>query len=346
MIEKKAAQFAEVEIKYDDSFLSANEKLAVNKLYQAAKIIDELFLEQVYSKNGDIKAKLSKSEDPADKAALNYFNIMFGPFDRLDGNKPFYGTDIKPQGANFYPADMKKDEFENWIKNNPGDEKPFTSEFTIIKREGSKLVSVPYSEYYKEKLLKVAAYLKEAAELTGNKSLKKFLTTRADALLSNDYYESDMAWMDIKESKIEIVIGPYEVYEDGLFNYKASYECFLTLVDPVESQKLKTFAKYLKEIESNLPIPQQYKNFTRGSESPIVVAQEVFSAGDSKAGVQTLAFNLPNDERVRQAKGSKKVMLKNIHDAKFQKILKPIAELVVDPEQLNYVTFDGFSIIH
>lgn len=342
MLEKKIAQFAEVEVKYDESLLNEREKAVVNKLYEAAKIIDDLFFEQSYSKNNEIKNKLIKSEKAEDKAALKYFNIMFGPFDRLDENKPFYGTETKPLGANFYPADMKKDEFEKWIKNNPLDEKSFTSEFTVIKREGSKLASVPYSEYYREKLLKAAKLLKEAAEYSDNASLKKYLLTRADAFLSNDYYVSDMAWMDIKDSKIEVVIGPYEVYEDGLFNYKASFECFLTLVDPVESQKLETFGKYLYDIENNLPIPQEYKNFERGSESPIAVVQEIFSAGDSKAGIQTLAFNLPNDERVRKAKGSKKVMLKNIHEAKFEKILKPIAEIVLDPEQLKYVTFGGF----
>jgi len=342
MLEKKIKQFAEVKVKYDETLLNEREKMVVKNLYEAAKLIDELFLEQAYSKNHELKNKLATSANTEDKTVLKYFNIMFGPFDRLDGSKPFYGTDTKPLGANFYPADMKKDEFENWIKNNPGDEKSFTSEFTIIKRDGAKLATVPYSEYYKEKLTKIAGLLNQAAEYSDNASLKKYLITRAKAFLSNDYYESDMAWMDVKDSKIEVVIGPYEVYEDALFNYKASFECFLTLVDPVESQKLKTFAKYLKDIENNLPIPQEYKNFTRGSESPIAVVQEIFNAGDCKAGVQTLAFNLPNDERVRKAKGSKKVMLKNIHEAKFEKILKPIAELVLDSEQLKYVTFDGF----
>ncbi|MBZ0200263.1 MAG: peptidase, partial [Ignavibacteriaceae bacterium] len=169
-----------------------------------------------------------------------------------------------------------------------------------------------------------------------------YLLLRADAFLSNDYYESDMAWMDLKDNTIEIVIGPYEVYEDELFNYKASFESFLTIKDPVESEKLAKFASYLTDIEKNLPIEEVYKNFTRGSESPIVVVNEIFSGGDTKAGVQTLAFNLPNDERVRSAKGSKKVMLKNIHEAKFDKLLVPIARAVMNDDQFEYVTFDGF----
>jgi hypothetical protein len=267
---------------------------------------------------------------------------MFGPFNRLEDDKPFMGTDKKPLGANFYPENMTKEEFEKFVKENPKNEKIFTSEFTVIRRKDGKLIAISYSEYYKEPLTKISNLLKEAAESAGNPSLKRYLSSRTDAFLSNDYYQSDMDWMDLKDNKIEVIIGPYEVYEDGLFNYKASFESFLTLKDPVESKKLEVFAKYLKDIEKNLPLDEKHKNYSRGSESPIVVANEVFTAGDTKAGVQTLAFNLPNDERVRKAKGSKKVMLKNVHEAKFEKLLKPIAEIVLDPDQLKYVTFDGF----
>jgi hypothetical protein len=237
---------------------------------------------------------------------------------------------------------MAKEEFERWIKDNPADEKSFTSEFSIIRRKNGKLVSVPYNEYFKEKLTAASTLLKEAAEFSDNPSLKKYLLSRADAFLSNDYYQSDMDWMDLKDHNIEVVIGPYEVYEDEMFNYKASFESFVTIKDPVETKKLEIFGKYLTDIEKNLPLDDKHKNYTRGSESPIVVANEVFTAGDTKAGVQTLAFNLPNDERVRQAKGSKKVMLKNVHEAKFEKLLKPIAEIVLASDQLKDVTFDAF----
>lgn len=342
MLQSKIDQFVKTDIKYDHSLLDENQKIVVQKLFEAAKIMDELFLEQVYSKNFEIREKLQNSNDPKDKLTLEYFNIMFGPFDRLDHDKPFYGNEEKPLGANFYPEDITKEEFDNWLKANPNDKESFTSEFTVIKRDGEKLIAVPYSEAYKEKLTKASKLLKEAAEYAENESLKNYLIKRADAFLSNDYYESDMAWMDLKDHTIEIVIGPYEVYEDKLFNYKAAFECFLTIVDPAETEKLKVFKNYLNDMENNLPIPNEHKNFERGSESPIMVVQEVFGAGDTKAGVQTLAFNLPNDERVRKAKGSKKVMLKNIHEAKFEKLLYPIAELVLDKEQLEYVTFDAF----
>jgi len=349
MVEETIAKFAPTELNYDSSSLDERQKMVVKKLYEASKIMDEIFLEQVYSKNDQIKADLMKQDTKQAKQELELFNIMFGPFDRLEHDAPFIGTEKKPLGANFYPEDMTKEEFENWIKANPKDEKAFTSEFTVIRRQDGKLVSIPYSEFWKDKLTEAAKLMKEAAEYADNPSLKRYLISRADAFLSNDYYQSDMDWMDLKDHAIEIVIGPYEVYEDGLFNYKASFESFLTIKDPVESKKLDVFKQYLRDMEIHLPIPDQYKNFDRGSESPLAVVNEIFTAGDTKAGIQTIAFNLPNDERVRKAKGSKKVMLKNVSQAKYDQLLVPIAEIVLEPDQLQYVTFDAFfthSLMH
>ncbi len=342
MLKEKIAQFVPVELKYDSSHLTAKQKIVVEKLFEASQLMDSIFLNQVYSKNEEIKAKLEASNDEVDKLKLQYFNLMFGPFDRLDHDKPFIGDKKKPLGANFYPENMSMEEFNNWIKDHPNDEKAFTSDFTIIRRDGKKLIAIPYSEAYKPQLTKAAKLLREAADNAENPSLKNYLNLRAKAFETNDYYESDMAWMDLKNNDIEIVIGPYEVYEDNLFNYKASFESFLTIKDPVESEKLKKFGSYLKDIENHLPIDDKYKNTERGSESPIVVVNEIYSGGDTKAGVQTLAFNLPNDERVRKAKGSKKVMLKNISDAKFEKQLKPISEIVMEKDQLPYVTVNAF----
>ncbi len=341
-LKKKIDHYSKTELTYDNSLLDDNQKVVVEKLYAAGKIIDRIFLDQVYSRNEEIEDILLKSADTTDRVVLEYFNINFGPFDRLDHEKPFYGNEQKPAGANFYPEDMTKEEFEIFLKENPEKEAEFTSEFTMIRRENGKLVAIPYTEYYETQLTEISKLMTEAAEYAENKTLKNYLLTRAIAFETNDYYESDMAWMDLKDHTIEVIIGPYEVYEDGLFNYKASFETFLTLVDPESTEKLKTFANYLTEMEEHLPIPQEHKNFERGSDSPIIVAQEVFSAGDTKAGVQTLAFNLPNDERVRKAKGSKKVMLINVHEAKFKKLLKPISEMVLDESQLQYVTFDAF----
>jgi hypothetical protein len=357
MLKEKIAKFVPTELKYDSSTLDEREKIVVEKLYLASKIMDELFLDQVYSKNYEIRKNLmEQAANGSEKAKLELelFTIMFSPFDRLDHDAPFIGTEEKPLGANFYPEDMTKEEFESWIKNNPGDEKAFTSEFTVIRRQDGhqtplsqtdstrKLVAIPYSEYWKDKLIEASKLLKEAAEYADNPSLKRYLNSRADAFLSNDYFQSDMDWMDMKDHKIEIVIGPYEVYEDGMFNFKAAFESFLTIEDPAESAKLDVFKKYLRDMEIHLPIPDEHKNFNRGSESPLAVVNEVFTGGDTKAGVQTLAFNLPNDERVRQAKGSKKVLLKNVQEAKYKQILIPISELVLDSEQVKYVTFESF----
>ncbi len=342
MLDSKIAQYAKTDVKYDENLLDDNQKVVVQKLFEASQIMDDIFLEQVYSKNIEMKAELEKSDNTEDINKLEYFNINVGPFDRLDHDKPFIGDTKKPLGANFYPEDMTKEEFTKWIEDHPEDEKSFTSEFTVIRRDGENLIAIPYSEFYKEKLSKASTLLREAASYADNKSLKNYLLLRAKSFETNDYYESDMAWMDLKDHTIEVVIGPYEVYEDALFNYKASFESFLTIVDPAETKKIETFGNYLTEMESNLPIPEEHKNFERGSDSPMMVVQEVFGAGDTKAGVQTLAFNLPNDERVRKAKGSKKVMLKNLHEAKYEKLLTPIAEIVLDEEQLKYVSFEGF----
>ena len=342
MLKEKIAKFAPTELKYDASNLDERQKIVVEKLYRAAKIMDELFLEQVYSKNSAIKTDLMVQDTEEAKYQLELFNIMFSPFDRLEHDAPFYGTEKKPAGANYYPEDMSKEEFEQWLKDHPEDEKTFTSEFTVIRRDGENLVAIPYSEYYKAKLDEAAKLLLDAAGYADNKSLKDYLTTRAVAFQNNDYFESDMKWMDLKDHDIEIVIGPYEVYEDGLFNFKAAFECFLTIKDPVESKKLDVFKSYLREMEIHLPIPDEHKNFERGSESPLAVVNEIFTAGDTKAGVQTIAFNLPNDERVRKVKGSKKVMLKNVQEAKYNKLLVPIAEMVLDDSQLEFVSFDAF----
>ncbi len=336
------SQFAPTEITYDSTLLDKRQKMVVEKLYQASRLIDSIFLRQVFAENVEIKNQLLDGKSEEDSLKLVYFNINFGPFDRLNHDAAFIDSYKKPLGANFYPQDMTKDVFENWIKNHPDDEKSFTSEFTVIRGKKDSLKAIPYSEFYQPELGRAAQLLREAADYADNPSLKKYLTLRANAFESNDYYESDMAWMDLNNNNIEVVIGPYEVYEDALYNYKASFESFVTIKDPEESAKLAKFGTYLKDIEKHLPIDDKYKNTERGSESPIVVANEVYCAGDAKSGVQTLAFNLPNDERVREAKGSKKVLLKNVHEAKFDKLLKPIAGIVLDKDQLKYVTFAGF----
>ena len=336
-------KFEPVDIDFDESVLSDGDRQALAKLVQAAKLMDEIFLRQVYAQNVDLRDALTAANTPDNAILKAYFDVNFGPFDRLEDDKPFINTGThKPEGANYYPADMTKTEFEEWVTNHPEDADALRGFFTVIRRDGEKLVAVPYSEAYQEFLEPAAKLLREAAALTENASLKTYLTSRADAFLSNDYYQSDMDWMDLKDHTIEIVIGPYETYEDELFGYKAAFECFITLVDADASQKLKAVGQYLNELEKRLPIPDAHKNFNRGSESPIKVVNEVFTAGDTKAGVQTIAFNLPNDERVREAKGSKKVMLRNVTQAKYDNISRKIMARVLHEDDLQKVSFDAF----
>ena len=339
-VQTQIDKFAPVQINYDESLLTDSNKRVLDKLVEAAKYIDKIFMIQVYYKNLVLQNALASGDYPV---LSEYFTINFGPFDRLEDDNPFINLDeYKPEGANFYPTDITKEEFENWIKDHPEDEETFTSNFTLIRRDGDKLISIPYSEAYRQYLEPASQLLKEAAEITENPSLKKYLNSRADAFLSNDYFQSDIDWMDLTDHTIEIVIGPYEVYEDRLEGYKASFETFITLVDPLESEKLSKVKRYLQEMELNLPIPDQYKNLNRGSASPIVVVQEVFTAGDTKAGVQTTAFNLPNDEKVREVKGTKKVMLKNIAQAKYEKCWIPIVNTVLSEKDLQRVSFDAY----
>ncbi len=335
-------KLAPVELEADLSNLKSSDFQVLTRLIEAGKIIDELFLLQVDPDNPKIREVLQQSTKPEDADYLELFNIMFGSWNRLEENTPFINNNEKPDGAGFYPEDMSKDEFSAWIKNNPETEADFINTFTVIDRDQTgKLIAVPYHVKYADKIDDLNLLLNEAAEITEDSTLAEYLRLRARDLLTDNYYDSDVAWMDLA-GDFEVVIGPYEVYEDQLFGYKAAYEAFICVVDHAESEKLTTVAKYLNELEAALPIPDQYKNFNRGSSSPVKVVQEIFSAGDTKAGIQTTAFNLPNDERVREAKGSKKVMLKNVAQAKYEKCWIPIVNTILAPEALRNVSFNAY----
>jgi hypothetical protein len=337
---KRLAAYATYDIEVPWDVIGEKNRPALEKLYEASKIMDEIFLRQVWAHNVELRDELARRGNPE---LLRFFWRNFGPWDRLDADAPVLVKEPKPPGANFYPPDMTKEEFENWIKNHPAEKAAFESSFTVIKRTADKgLEAVPYSKEYADLLAEASRLLDEAAALVDNESLANFLRLRAQAFLTDDYYESDMAWMDVDGNVIDLTIGPYEVYEDNLFNYKASFEAFLCVRDPEETKKLDGLKAFVPKMEANLPLPAEYRNTTRGMESPLSIVDEIFTAGDTKAGVQTIAFNLPNDERVRQAKGSKKVMLRNIGKAKFEKILTPIAQKVLAPEMLEYVTFDAY----
>src|SRR5438105_3387375 len=335
-VAQRTAQLPRTVIDYDHSLLNDNERQVVAKLIDASKLIDEIFWRQVSEDNPALRDRL-----PKPSAAYDYFVMNRGPWDRLKDDEAFIGMKKKPAGAAFYPEDLTKEDFERYVAAHPAKKDELQGLFTIVRRDGVDLVGIPYAAFYKDFLDPAAARLREAAALTANESLRSFLNKRADAFLSDNYRDSDMAWMDLN-GPIEVVIGPYEVYEDNLFNYKASFESFVTVVDAPESAKLAAYAHALPDMERNLPEPEQYKNLNRGTESPIRVVQEIYTAGDARRGVQTAAFNLPNDEFVREKKGSKKVLLKNVMDAKFQKSGRSIALRVLDPSVVGMLTFDAY----
>ncbi|HEV8660614.1 MAG TPA: peptidase [Thermoanaerobaculia bacterium] len=343
----RVTQLPRTTIDYDRSLLSDNERKVVEKLIEASKSIDEIFWRQASEQNPELRTRLQRqsSASPTDRAAYDYFIINKGRWDRLKENEPFIepfgAAGAKPQGAAFYPSDMTKDEFERYVTAHPDQKEALQGLFTVVHREGDRLVAIPFSRQYRELLEPAAMRIREAAALTDNAPLKTYLTKLADAIMKDDYRDSDMAWMDLG-GPIEVVIGPYEVYEDEMFNYKASFESFVTVVDRPESEKLAAYAHALPDMERNLPEPEQYRNPNRGSESPIRVVQEIYTAGDARRGVQTAAFNLPNDEYVREKKGSKKVLLKNVINAKYNQSGKPIALRVLDESQLPLLSFDAF----
>ncbi|HYM60328.1 MAG TPA: peptidase [Thermoanaerobaculia bacterium] len=343
----RLAQLPRTVIDYDRSLLNENERQVVSKLVEASKLIEEIYWRQVAEENVAVRTQLEKQagQSPLDRAGYDCFVANKGRWDRLDQNVPFIApfgpAGKKPDGSGFYPTDLTKEELEKYVAAHPDQKDALQGLLTVVRRDGAALKAIPYSKYYADKLVPAAQKLREAAALTTNEALRTYLTKCADAFLSDNYRESDMAWMDLA-GPIEVVIGPYEVYEDDLFNYKASFESFVTVVDKPESEKLAVYAKHLSDMERDLPEPEEYKNPNRGSDSPIRVVQEIFTAGDARRGVQTAAFNLPNDEFVREKKGSKKVLLKNVMDAKFRQSGKPIALRVLDPSQVDSLSFDAF----
>lgn len=342
---EKIKRFAPTAVAGDLSRLSQGDREALKKLIQAAALMDKIYARQLWSGTDSLRAKLEADTSPEGKERLHYYMLNGGPWSKLDHDVPFLEgvPATKPPEGNYYFADMTKEEFTAWVATLPElEQMKATGFFYTIRRNADRtLRMVPYSDEYRDLLEPAAQLLRDAAALTENASLRKFLSLRADAFLSNDYYASDVAWMDL-DSPVEPTIGPYEVYMDELFNYKAAFEAFICLRDDDETAKLATFATHLQEIENNLPIDKRYRNPKLGAMAPIRVVDEVAQGGEARPGIQTAAFNLPNDERVTAEKGSKRVMLRNIQAAKFRTILTPIAAVLIDPAQRPKIAFDPF----
>ncbi len=317
----------------DLSHLSDNQKQMVGKLIDASKIMDELFWRQAFGDNKD--AFLAKIND---EKVQKFADINYGPWDRLNGDQVFLsGYEEKPLGAEFYPSDITKEELNNATV----DDK--TGLYSVIKRdEKGQLYSVAYSVEYAQELEKAANLLREASTLADDKEFANYLSMRAEALVSDDFQPSDFAWMDMKNNPIDVVIGPIETYEDQLFGYRAAYESYVLIKDLAWSERLAKFAAFLPELQKGLPVDEKYKQEVPGSDADLNAYDVVYYAGHSNAGSKTIAINLPNDEQVQLEKGTRRLQLKNAMRAKFDKILVPISEQLIVPEQRKHITFDAF----
>jgi hypothetical protein len=343
-LQRMAARFAPTEVSAPLSGLPAGERAALAKIVEAARLMDTLYLRQVWSGTEPLLLRLSQDATPLGRARLHLFVQQKGPWSSLDEDAPFIpGVPARPAEGSFYPPGATKQEIEEWEKSlSPQEREQATGFYTTIRRtpEG-RLGWAPYSIEYQDLLGRAAQLLREAAQLTQQPTLKRFLITRADAFLSNDYYESDVAWMEL-DAPIEPTIGPYEVYTDNWFNQKAAFESFIGLRDDAETEKLLRLSSELQGIEDALPIDAGLRNPKLGALAPIRVVNEIFCSGDANHGVQTAAYNLPNDERIAQERGTKRVLLKNVQDAKFKKTLLPIAQVALAAADRRDVSFDAF----
>ena len=331
-IQQKVEEFAPFTLTTDLSVLTEKEKQMLPLLLEAAQIMDDIFWTQAYGNKNELFT------DNLDEYTKKFLKINYGPWERLNNNQPFIeGVGPKPAGANFYPADMTKEEFDAW------DEPAKASLYTVIRRdENGNLMAVPYHEAWKAEVTRASELLLQAAELAEDTGLKNYLEKRAQALLTDEYYESDVAWMDMKNNTIEFIVGPIENYEDQLYGYKTAYESFILIKDKEWSEKLEKYAAFLPGLQKDLPCEPPYKNETPGIDSDMNVYDAIYYAGDCNAGSKTIAINLPNDEKVREDKGSRKLQLKNSMQAKFDKILVPIADLLIAEDQRKHVKFDAF----
>jgi hypothetical protein len=331
-LDEKLQKYVPVRLSADLSPLSEKEKQMIPLLIEAAKIMDELFWYEAYGKGDSLLPALN------DEDARKFVQINYGPWDRLANNEPFIaGVGPKPEGANFYPDNITKEEFEQAAL---PDKK---SEYTLLRRDANgKLITVPYHVQFKEQVIKASGLLKQAAQLAEEPGLKKYLNLRADALLTDKYQPSDMAWMDMKKNTIDVVIGPIETYEDKLFGYKAAHEAYVLIKDQEWSKKLAKYASFLPELQRGIPVKEAYKKEMPGADADLNAYDVVYYAGDSNAGSKTIAINLPNDEEVQLKKGTRRLQLKNAMQAKFDKIMKPIASTLIAEDQRKYINFDAF----
>jgi hypothetical protein len=342
--------YAPMHLSTDLSFLSQREKILVQKLAEAGKIADRIFWQQSSHDAIKVRDSLTGLNTQEAKDFLIYLNINYGPYDPIYENKRFVGNgpEIRPKCGGFYPEDMSKDEFETYIKNNPDKAELMKSQYSVVVRENGILNALPYHVYYKE-TEELAKKLEEAAEYADNESLKKYLILRAKAFRTDDYYESDMAWMDLKNCNIDFVIGPIENYQDELFNYKSAYEAVVMVKDPAAAKELDMFKSNLQNFENSLPIDTKFKQKSLGDDNIIQIMNVVYFGGDCQQAIKTIAAALPNDPKVADTKGRKLSMYKNQMEAKFDNIVSPIGNILLTGERSKFVdkkAFTSFVTLH
>ncbi|NNF56913.1 MAG: Zn-dependent hydrolase [Rhodothermaceae bacterium] len=332
----KLGQYTTVRLDADLSGLSDSTRQMIPLLIEAAKAMDEVFWMEAYPAGRDSLLASLPSE-----AARRYARINYGPWDRLDGNAPFLpGFEAKPAGSGFYPADITESELLQAADAYP--DQDLLGLYTVVRREGDRLIGVPYHEAFAEQHQRAADYLRRAAALAQDPGLRTYLELRADALLTDDYQPSDLAWMDMRDNPLDFIVGPIETYEDQLFGYKAAHEAYVLIKDMAWSERLQRYASLLPDLQRGLPVPDEYKTETPGTDADLAAYDAVYYAGDSNAGSKTIAINLPNDEEVQLQKGSRRLQLQNVMRAKFDRILIPIATELIAEDQREHVTFDAF----
>lgn len=331
-VEERLPIYAKVKLSTDLSKLTDDERRVLPLLIKAAQVMDDLFWKQAYPQRDSLLAAVK------DEKTREFIKINYGPWDRLNNNKPFVkGIGSKPEGSGFYPANMKKEELE---KSDVADKLGL---YSMIRRdENGKLISIPYHVYFKDELTKAADFLKEAAKISKQPELSKFLKLRAEALLSDNYTASDYAWMDMTNTGLDIIIGPIENYEDALFNARAAFESYVLVKDKEWSKRLEKYVSMLPELQKGLPVDAAYKKEQPGTSSQLAAFDVVYYAGDGNSGGKTIAVNLPNDEQIQQKKGTRRSQLKNAMKAKFDQIMVPISEELIDQSQRNHLSFDAF----
>ena len=340
-LEAMLGQYAPSEMPFDARKLPEQDRVMLKHLIAASQQIDEIFWRQSYSKAVEIRDRLKAAKDPTSRLLLRLVMINAGPFDRLEDFKPFYGTDTMPPGAGYYPEDLTRKEFEDYVAAHPEQREALLSSLTVIKRKGKDLVAVPYHEEYAKWLEPAAKELEAAAAASASASFRRYLTSKAQALRDDNYFQTDCDWIDLKDSPYELIFGPFEVYEDQLMGIKASYEASVAVRDVAESNRLASYITHLQELENNLPYPEADRRKLAGLASPMVVVRDIYRGGDMRVGYQAAATNLPNDPKVHEKKGSKKIFWKNVFEARVDKVILPISRELMEPSQAKLVTARG-----